>query len=134
MSAHNRRRTGGRTATLGVALCLAAGSAAAQSRTAAGAEVGYSRADLVGPNLAIMWPPETNDVAIAVPGGFYVRATSGTPISGNTATVWFQRDELTRSIRAGIGAGMIDPNQPLTLPLIAGGGFVIGTDVVTLRY
>lgn len=93
-----------------------------------------ARADLVGPNLALMWPPETSDVAIAVPGGFYVRAISGTAISGNTATVWFDRDELTRSIRAGIGAGVIDPNQQLALPLIAGGGFVIGTDKVTLRY
>jgi len=42
---------GGCSAILGAALCLAAGSAAAQSGAAAGAEVGYSRADLVGPNV-----------------------------------------------------------------------------------
>ena len=54
MSAHNRRRIGRRTATLGVALCLAAGSAAAQRGPAAGAEVGYSRADLIGANADIV--------------------------------------------------------------------------------
>jgi hypothetical protein len=54
VSAHNRRRIGGRAATLGVALCLAGGSAAAQSRAAAGAEVGYSRADLVGENADLV--------------------------------------------------------------------------------
>ena len=50
MSAHNRHGIERRSATLGVALCLAAGSLAAQSGPAAGAEVGYSRADLVGAN------------------------------------------------------------------------------------
>ena len=54
MSAHNRRRIGRRAATLGVALCLAAGSAAAQRGPAAGAEVGYSRADLIGANADIV--------------------------------------------------------------------------------
>lgn len=54
MFAHNRRRIGRRTATLGVALCLAAGSAAAQRGPAAGAEVGYSRADLIGANADIV--------------------------------------------------------------------------------
>ena len=50
VSAHNRRRIGRRIVALGVALCLAAGSVAAQSGPAAGAEVGYSRADLIGAN------------------------------------------------------------------------------------
>jgi Outer membrane protein beta-barrel domain len=54
VSAHIPRRIGRRTATLGVALCLAAGSAAAQRGPAAGAEVGYSRADLIGANADIV--------------------------------------------------------------------------------
>jgi hypothetical protein len=54
VSARNRGRIGRRAATLGVALCLAAGSAAAQGGTAAGAEVGYSRADLIGANADIV--------------------------------------------------------------------------------
>jgi Outer membrane protein beta-barrel domain len=54
VSAHNRRRIGRRAATLGIALCLAAGSAAAQRGPAAGAEVGYSRADLIGANADIV--------------------------------------------------------------------------------
>jgi hypothetical protein len=50
VSAHKWRRIGGRAATLGVvALCLASGGrAAAQGGAAVGAEVGYSRADLIG--------------------------------------------------------------------------------------
>ena len=54
MSTHNRRRIGRRAATLGVGLCLMAGTAAAQNRAAAGAEVGYSRADLIGANADIV--------------------------------------------------------------------------------
>lgn len=54
MSAHNPRRIGRRSTTLGVALCLAAGSVAAQGGAAAGAEVGYSRADLIGANADIV--------------------------------------------------------------------------------
>ena len=45
---------GGRAATLGLVLCLTAGSAAAQARAAIGAEVGYSRADLIGVNSELV--------------------------------------------------------------------------------
>ena len=56
VSAHHRRRLGRRAATLGVALCLAGGAerGVAQSGIAAGAEVGYSRADLIGANADIV--------------------------------------------------------------------------------
>ncbi|HEU4955125.1 MAG TPA: porin family protein, partial [Gemmatimonadales bacterium] len=57
MSADNWRMNGRRAATLGVALCLTAvggaGRVAAQG-AAAGAEVGYSRADLIGANADIV--------------------------------------------------------------------------------
>jgi Outer membrane protein beta-barrel domain len=54
VSAHDRRWIGRRAAALEVALCLAAGVAGAQSGAAAGAEVGYSRADLIGANADVV--------------------------------------------------------------------------------
>ena len=52
MIAINQRGLTGRAATLGVVVCLLTGvpAALAQERAAVGAEVGYSRADLVGEN------------------------------------------------------------------------------------
>jgi Outer membrane protein beta-barrel domain len=87
VSAHDRRRIGRRAATLGVALCLAAGSAAAQRGPAAGAEVGYSRADLVGANADIV---ETRRGAVT---GVYIHF----PVS----TVVAIRPELLFSLRGG---------------------------------
>jgi Outer membrane protein beta-barrel domain len=87
VSAHNRRRIGRRAATLGVALCLAAGSAAAQRGAAAGAEVGYSRADLIGANADIV---ESKRGAIT---GVYLHF----PVSGVVAI----RPELLFSLRGG---------------------------------
>ena len=87
MSAHNRRRIERRAATLGVALCLAAGSAAAQRGAAAGAEVGYSRADLIGANADIV---ESKRGAIT---GVYLHF----PVSSVVAI----RPELLFSLRGG---------------------------------
>lgn len=87
MSAHNRRRIGCRAATLGITLCLAAGSAAAQTRAAAGAEVGYSRADLIGANADIV---ESKRGAIT---GVYLHF----PVSSVVAI----RPELLFSLRGG---------------------------------
>jgi hypothetical protein len=87
VSAHNRRRIGRRAATLGVALCLAAGSAAAQRGPAAGAEVGYSRADLIGGNADIV---ESREGAIT---GVYLHF----PVSSVVAV----RPELLYSLRGG---------------------------------
>ncbi|HEX7275806.1 MAG TPA: porin family protein [Acidimicrobiales bacterium] len=87
MSTHNRRRIGRRAATLGVALCLAAGSAAAQRGPAAGAEVGYSRADLIGANADIV---ESKRGAIT---GVYLHF----PVSSVVAI----RPELLFSLRGG---------------------------------
>jgi hypothetical protein len=87
VSAHDQRRIGRRTATLGVALCLAAGSAAAQSGPAAGAEVGYSRADLVGANADLV---ESKRGAIT---GVYLHF----PVSAVVAI----RPELLFSLRGG---------------------------------
>ena len=115
MSAHNRRRIGRRAATLGVALCLAAGSAAAQRGAAAGAEVGYSRADLIGANADIV---ESKEGAIT---GVYLHF----PVS----TVVAIRPELLFSLRGGRtvvgiagtdGFGVIDLELSyLELPLLA---------------
>jgi Outer membrane protein beta-barrel domain len=87
VSAHNRRRIGRRAATLGVGLCLVAGGAAAQNRAAAGAEVGYSRADLVGANADIV---ESKRGAIT---GVYLHF----PVSSVVAI----RPELLFSLRGG---------------------------------
>jgi Outer membrane protein beta-barrel domain len=87
VSAHNRRRIGRRAATLGVGLCLVAGTAAAQNRAAAGAEVGYSRADLIGANADIV---ETKRGAIT---GVYLHF----PVSAVVAI----RPELLFSLRGG---------------------------------
>lgn len=87
MSAHHRRRIGRRSATLGVALCLAAGSAAAQRGPAAGAEVGYSRADLIGANADIV---ESKQGAIT---GVYLHF----PVTSVVAI----RPELLFSLRGG---------------------------------
>ena len=87
MSAHNRRRIGRRAATLGVGLCLVAGTAAAQNRAAAGAEVGYSRADLIGANADIV---ESKRGAIT---GVYLHF----PVSAVVAI----RPELLFSLRGG---------------------------------
>ena len=49
VTAHNRRGTTGRAATLAIAICLAAAArGGAQEHAAVGAQVGYSRADLTG--------------------------------------------------------------------------------------
>ena len=49
VTAHNRRGTTGRAATLAIAICLAAAArGGAQDHAAVGAQVGYSRADLTG--------------------------------------------------------------------------------------
>lgn len=87
VSAHNGQSIGRRAATLGVALCLAAGSAAAQSRAAAGAEVGYSRADLIGGNADIV---ESKEGAIT---GVYLHF----PVSPIVSL----RPELLFSLRGG---------------------------------
>jgi hypothetical protein len=87
VSTHNRRRIGRRAATLGVGLCLVAGTAAAQNRTAAGAEVGYSRADLIGANADIV---ESKRGAIT---GVYLHF----PVSAVAAI----RPELLFSLRGG---------------------------------
>jgi outer membrane protein with beta-barrel domain len=87
VSAHNRGWIGRRAATLGLALCLAAGSAAAQRGPAAGAEVGYSRADLVGANADIV---ESKQGAIT---GVYVHF----PVNPVVAI----RPELLFSLRGG---------------------------------
>jgi hypothetical protein len=71
---------------LGIALCLA-GSAAAQTRAAAGAEVGYSRADLIGANADIV---ESKQGAIT---GVYLHF----PVSSVVAI----RPELLFSLRGG---------------------------------
>jgi Outer membrane protein beta-barrel domain len=115
VSAHNRRRIGRRAATLGIALCLAAGSAAAQRGPAAGAEVGYSRADLIGANADIV---ESKRGAIT---GVYLHF----PVSPVVAI----RPELLFSLRGGrtvIGIagtddlGVIDLELSyLELPLLA---------------
>ena len=115
VSAHNRRSIRRRTATLGIALCLAAGSAAAQGGPAAGAEVGYSRADLVGANADIV---ESKQGAIT---GVYLHF----PVS----TVVAIRPELLFSLRGGrtvVGIagtddlGVIDLELAyLELPLLA---------------
>jgi Outer membrane protein beta-barrel domain len=86
VSAHNRRRIGRRTAALGLGLCLA-GTAAAQNRAAAGAEVGYSRADLIGANADIV---ESKRGAIT---GVYLHF----PVSAVVAI----RPELLFSLRGG---------------------------------
>ena len=54
VSGHKWGRFEGHAAILVVAVCLAAGSAAAQTRAAVGAEVGYSRADLAGENSQVV--------------------------------------------------------------------------------
>ncbi len=115
MSAHNRRRIGRRAATLGVGLCLVAGSATAQNRAAAGAEVGYSRADLIGANADIV---ESKQGAIT---GVYLHF----PVSSVVAI----RPELLFSLRGGrtvVGIagtddlGVIDLELAyLELPLLA---------------
>lgn len=115
MSAQNRRRIGCRAATLGVALSLAAGSAAAQRGPAAGAEVGYSRADLIGANADIV---ESKRGAIT---GVYLHF----PVSPVVAI----RPELLFSLRGGrtvVGIkgtddlGVIDLELAyLELPLLA---------------
>jgi hypothetical protein len=87
VSTHNRRRIGRRAATLGVGLCLVAGTAAAQNRAAAGAEVGYSRADLIGANADIV---ESKRGAIT---GVYLHF----PVSAVVAI----RPELLFSLRGG---------------------------------
>jgi len=87
VSAHNRRRRGRRIATLGVGLCLAAGTVTAQGGAAAGAEVGYSRADLIGANADIV---ESKQGAIT---GVYLHF----PVS----TVVAIRPELLFSLRGG---------------------------------
>jgi hypothetical protein len=87
VSAHNRRRIGRRIAPLGVALCLAAENAAAQGGPAAGAEVGYSRADLIGANADIV---ESKRGAIT---GVYLHF----PVSSVVAI----RPELLFSLRGG---------------------------------
>jgi Outer membrane protein beta-barrel domain len=87
VSTHNRRRIGRRAATLGVGLCLVAGTAAAQNRAAAGAEVGYSRADLIGANADIV---ESKRGAIT---GVYLHF----PVSAVAAI----RPELLFSLRGG---------------------------------
>jgi len=115
VSAQNRRRIGCRAATLGVALSLAAGSAAAQRGPAAGAEVGYSRADLIGANADIV---ESKRGAIT---GVYLHF----PVSPVVAI----RPELLFSLRGGrtvVGIkgtddlGVIDLELAyLELPLLA---------------
>jgi len=115
VSAQNRRRIGCRAATLGVALSLAAGSAAAQRGPAAGAEVGYSRADLIGANADIV---ESKRGAIT---GVYLHF----PVSQVVAI----RPELLFSLRGGrtvVGIkgtddlGVIDLELAyLELPLLA---------------
>jgi hypothetical protein len=87
VSALNRWSIGRRAATLGLALSLAAGGAAAQSRAAAGAEVGYSRADLTGSNADIV---ESKEGAIT---GVYLHL----PVS----SVVSLRPELLFSLRGG---------------------------------
>ena len=113
MSAHTWRRIGDRAAVLALAVCLAGGRAAAQSGAAVGAEVGYSRADLIGEDADLV---ESRQGAIT---GVYLHL----PLSPMVSV----RPELLFSLRGGrtlvrVGDDIADVDIELAyleLPLLA---------------
>ena len=104
VSAHRWRGIGGRAATLGLAACLVTGSAAAQDRAAVGAEVGYSRADLIG---------EDSDLVASRQG-----AITGVYLHLPIAPMLSVRPELLFSLRGG-----------QTLALVSGSSDIADVDI-----
>jgi len=113
VSAHTWRGIGDRAAVLAVAVCLAAGRAAAQTGPAVGAEAGYSRADLIGRDANLV---ESRQGAIT---GVYLHL----PLSPVVSV----RPELLFSLRGGrtlvrVGDDIADVDIELAyleLPLLA---------------
>ena len=99
-------------------------------------------AHLEGESLALLLPTEANAIELLVPGGSSVPATVG--FAGDDAladddgdgvpelTVKFDRQLLIASIQAGIAAGVIEPRSRIPVTLVAGGGFVYGTDIIRI--
>ena len=94
---------------LGAALCLAAGSVAAQSGAAAGAEVGYSRADLVGPNVDLA---ESKEGAIT---GVYLHFPVTPAVSVRPELLFTLRGGRTVSAIAGTDDFLSKPVNKLEL-------------------
>ena len=98
---------------------------------------------LEGTGLALLLPTEANAIELRVPGGNPVPSTAGFAGDDSTAdtdldgiqelVIKFDRASLIRSIQAGIAGGAIQPNSTILLTLVAGGGSVIGTDVLRIN-
>src|SRR6185503_18579239 len=93
-----------------------------------------------GPNVDLLLPTEDALIFLQVPGGNAVYTTPGfggddLPGDGDgdgvpDLVVKFDRQELIQSIRAGISAGMIDPDSQVVLEMRTAGGAVLGSAVV----
>jgi hypothetical protein len=94
-----------------------------------------------GESVALLLPTASRDLSLRVPGAAAVPVLEH-PASeavgdenGNGVpdlTLKLARKALAASLRAGIGAGAIDPAQPVTLEL-ASGASVVGSDTVTVK-
>lgn len=99
---------------------------------------------LEGTGLGLLLPTEANAIELRVPGGNPVPSTAG--FAGDNFTsdtdldgipelvIKFDRASLIRSIQAGIAGGAIQPNSAIQLTLVAGGGSVIGNDVLRINH
>jgi hypothetical protein len=84
-----------------------------------------------GANAGLLMPTEAHALALRVPGGSPVPATSGWPGDDATADtdsdgipelrIKFDRQALIAAIRAGIAANLIQADAPVPVSLLANG-------------
>jgi hypothetical protein len=89
-------------------------------------------ADVRGFGVAGVLPAAPSEYELRVPGGSPVRATSLREFSeGNALKIGFDRTALVGAVRAGIAAGLIQPDGNVTVQLLVSGR-VLGSDVMKL--
>lgn len=93
--------------------------------------------DLWGPNMEQLLPTEDFTLVLHIPGGSPVYALQDIPADDavgddDVLLIKFDRQEVIASLRAGVNAGVIDPNRPVTLTFTAN-GLIQGTDNLILN-
>ncbi|MEW6747828.1 MAG: FG-GAP-like repeat-containing protein [Planctomycetota bacterium] len=100
-------------------------------------------AHLEGVSVGLLIPTEAFALELRVPGGNQVLAVAGfsgddTPCDDDgdgvpELSVRFDRSELIASIKAGIAAGLIEPNSTVVVTLSANGGTtIVGSDSIKI--
>ncbi|MCP3915268.1 MAG: hypothetical protein GY711_06915 [bacterium] len=87
---------------------------------------GLVRARLAGPNLDLMQPTSAHDIKLLIPGGNPVPLHSDNMFN-DRLVLKFERRQLLSSVRAGICAGVIQPNSRFGVRVSVDGN-IVGAD------